>query len=103
MSTASSVSIANPAPVSESLTRTEVRRFLSLAEVVLQNAAAKAMSRRAMALLEAAIPANQNDPKNQKRERSLTRDMAAYFTRLEDAIPAKAIERLYNSLVAPEE
>lgn len=100
MSTASSVSVANPVPASEPLTRTEVRRFLSLSEVVLQNAAAKAMTRRAMTLLEAAIPANQNDPKNQRRERSMARDMAAYFTRLEDAIPTRAIERLYNSLVA---
>ena len=102
MSTASSVSVANPAPASESLTRTEVRRFLSLSEVVLQNAATRAMTRRAMTLLEATIPANQNDPKNQRRERSLARDMAAYFTRLEDAIPEEAIARLYYSLVVQE-
>ena len=102
MSTASSVSIANPAPASESLTRTEVRRFLSLAEVVLQTAAARAMTRRAMTLLEAAIPANQNDPKNQKRERSLQRDLVKYFDALEDAIPEEAIARLYYSLVVQE-
>jgi len=99
---ASSVSVANPAPASESLTRTEVRKFLSLAEVVLQNATAKAMTRRATTLLEAAIPANQNDPKNLKRQRSLQRDLVKYFDDLEEAIPEEAIARLYNSLVAQE-
>ena len=99
MSTASSVSPANPAPVLDS---SEVQRFLNVAETVLQGAAARAVGQWAMALLEAEIPANQNDPKNQRLERSLKRDMVAYFTRLEDAIPIEAIERLYYSLVAQE-
>ena len=102
MSTASSGSVANPAPASESLTRTEVRRFLNVAETALRGAAARAVGQWAMTLLEAQIPANQNDPANQKRERSLQRDLVKYFDALEDAIPEDAIARLYYSLVAQE-
>ncbi len=53
-------------------------------------------------ILEAEIPANPEDPRNQKLTRSLQRDMVAYFDALEDAIPVEAIERLYYSLVAQE-
>jgi len=99
MSTASSGSVANPASVLES---SEVQRFLNVAETALRGAAARAVGQWAMTLLEAQIPANQNDPANQKRERSLQRDLVKYFDALEDAIPEDAIARLYYSLVAQE-
>ncbi len=97
MSTASSVYPATPAPVLDS---SEARKALRLMETALQGAAAKAMGQWAMTLLEAQIPANQNEPKNQKRERSLQRDLVKYFDALEEAIPEEAIARLYYSLVA---
>ncbi len=99
MSTASSVYPAIPAPV---LDTSEARKALCLMETALQSAAAKAVGQWAMTLLEAQIPANQNEPRNQKRERSLQRDMRAYFSALEEAIPEEAIALLYYSLVAQE-
>lgn len=85
---------AKPATAQVSPSLTEAREIL--------DRLTKETIARLMALLEAAIPANSEDPKNKRLERSLQRDMVEYFTRLEEAIPEEAIEQLYFSLVAQE-
>ena len=105
MSTVSSGSPAVRAKVKASLTSEEVETILREAQttlqVVTQTLAVNELN-RLMTILEAEIPASLETPKNQKLERSLRRDIAAYFTNLEQALPIEAIERLYYSLVAQE-
>jgi len=50
-------------------------------------------------ILEAKIPANPNDPKNQKLEGQLQKDLAKYFGELDDAFPYQKIDRLYSKYV----
>ena len=50
-------------------------------------------------LLEAEIPAQPNDPTNQRLERRLQRELSKYFLSLEDAMPWDAIGDLYLRLV----
>ena len=102
MSTVSSGSPAVPARVKGSLTSEEIEAILQhLTEQTMDALAVMAME-RLMTVLEAEIPASLETPKNQKLERSLRRDIAAYFTALEQALPIEAIERLYYSLVVQE-
>ncbi len=49
-----------------------------------------------LSFLEAEIPGNINTPKNQKLERSLERDLAKYFRRLEQAFPYSKLAGIYN-------
>jgi len=52
-----------------------------------------------ISLLEAQIPANPSSEKNQKLKRSLERELARYFRKLEDAFPFGRLGRLYNKYV----
>jgi len=53
-------------------------------------------------LLEAKIPANPNSPENERKAKSLERDLAKYFKNLEQAFPYSRIEGLYNKYVKPD-
>lgn len=55
-----------------------------------------------IAVLEAEIPANPGSPKNIRLASELEREMQKYFGKLENAMPMKGIEQIYNKYVEQE-
>ena len=53
-------------------------------------------------LLEATIPANPNSSANQGKAKSLERELAKYFGKIEQAFPYSKLESIYNRYVEKE-
>jgi len=53
-------------------------------------------------LLEAQIPANPQSPANQRKRRSLERELNKYFGKLEKAFPYSKVSAIYGRYVKEE-
>ena len=55
-----------------------------------------------IAILESSIPANPNSPANLRQRRSLEKELAKYFDKLEKAFPYSKLDGIYNRYVEKE-